>query len=562
MQLMILHGDDKATKNRSDLLQSAITTQPFANAIIDALIHANSLRDKKKHTFLAVPNEQAEKSYHDKPVIPFCGKKLPINLEHPDVEKANDYLVISDARFVTEVDLDWLYSILGRMNADVTTVNVKLELNAFREKVRLTSQGKVAFFRRLYRDSMQQAPVPTDWPHYLFIKVGILEKLLVDRTIPLDFHELISRCEKQSLQTIGLNVAGTVCDLQCEGGFLAFIQKHFSDILPRHPSQQTPDGTDQPNNNHIDPDVRLFGSILLGKNVTIRKNAVLVGPTIICDNVKIETGAVIKSSVIGSDNTIPPNHYVHNRAVLHPHANWQQPASATTSSAGQSSFDKTHFLESNHYNNRFRTWPRFAYPRACKRLADIFAAIFILILFVPFLPVIALLVKLSSTGPIFYKDKRQGRFGREFSCFKFRSMMTGANEVQDMLRVINQVDGPQFKMEDDPRVTGMGRFLRDTHLDELPQFINVLFGQMSLVGPRPSPEAENSLCPWWCDARLSVRPGITGLWQVSRTRIVDQDFQEWIYYDTKYIKNLSWKLDLKICLITIVKLVKGFVRQF
>ena len=141
-------------------------------------------------------------------------------------------------------------------------------------------------------------------------------------------------------------------------------------------------------------------------------------------------------------------------------------------------------------------------------------------------------------------------------------MMVGADNIQEKLRVVSQVDGPQFKMENDPRVNSIGRFLRETYLDEIPQFFNVLVGQMSVVGPRPSPEAENTLCPSWRDARLSVRPGITGLWQVFGTREPMKDFQEWIHYDIKYVRNLSLKTDLWICWKTARKLISEFIRQF
>jgi lipopolysaccharide/colanic/teichoic acid biosynthesis glycosyltransferase len=186
----------------------------------------------------------------------------------------------------------------------------------------------------------------------------------------------------------------------------------------------------------------------------------------------------------------------------------------------------------------------------------------VLILFAPIIPFIALAIKLTSPGPIFFKDKRQGFHGKEFGCLKFRSMKVGADEIQDKLRTISQVDGPQFKIQEDPRISAVGKFLRDTYLDEIPQFINVLLGQMSVIGPRPSPEAENTLCPPWRNARLSVRPGITGLWQICRTREPMKDFQEWIHYDIKYIRDLSPKLDLWICWKTIKKLVKNFVGQF
>ena len=149
-----------------------------------------------------------------------------------------------------------------------------------------------------------------------------------------------------------------------------------------------------------------------------------------------------------------------------------------------------------------------------------------------------------------------------FTCLKFRTMITGAEGIQEKLRFKNQVDGPQFKVEDDPRVTVVGKFLRDTFIDEIPQFINILLGQMSVAGPRPSPKAENSTCPVWRDARLSVRPGVTGLWQICRTRRSGYDFQEWIYYDIKYVRDLSLWLDLVICWRTAKKLAINFIDQF
>jgi lipopolysaccharide/colanic/teichoic acid biosynthesis glycosyltransferase len=141
-------------------------------------------------------------------------------------------------------------------------------------------------------------------------------------------------------------------------------------------------------------------------------------------------------------------------------------------------------------------------------------------------------------------------------------MRAGADQIQEKLRTVSEVDGPQFKIADDPRITTVGRFLRDTYLDEIPQFYNVLLGQMSVVGPRPSPRSENVLCPLWRDARLSVRPGVTGLWQVNRTREPMLDFQEWIQYDTEYIRRLSWRLDLSICLRTFLQMVGKFTEKF
>jgi lipopolysaccharide/colanic/teichoic acid biosynthesis glycosyltransferase len=186
----------------------------------------------------------------------------------------------------------------------------------------------------------------------------------------------------------------------------------------------------------------------------------------------------------------------------------------------------------------------------------------VLILFAPVLILVALAIKLTSPGPVFYKDKRQGLHGKEFDCLKFRTMILGADKIQDILRIVSQVDGPQFKIADDPRINTVGWFLRETYIDEIPQFINVMLGQMSIVGPRPSPKSENTLCPFWRDARLSVRPGITGLWQIYRTRQPMKDFQEWIHYDIEYVRNLSLRMDLSICWKTAMKLLGNFIDQF
>src|SRR5450432_1845901 len=135
---------------------------------------------------------------------------------------------------------------------------------------------------------------------------------------------------------------------------------------------------------------------------------------------------------------------------------------------------------------------------------------------------------------------------REFSLIKFRSMRKNAEQLRRDLTRQNKADGPQFYMPGDPRITRVGRIIRRWNIDEIPQFVNVFLGHMSLVGPRPSPRSENQFCPPWREARLSVRPGITGLWQVMRTRSDGLDFQEWIRYDLQYVERANWRTDLRI----------------
>jgi lipopolysaccharide/colanic/teichoic acid biosynthesis glycosyltransferase len=192
--------------------------------------------------------------------------------------------------------------------------------------------------------------------------------------------------------------------------------------------------------------------------------------------------------------------------------------------------------------------------RFVKRTFDLAFAATALTLSLPVYPFIMLAIWLEDGRPFFFGHMRETRGGREFPCIKFRSMRKDAEEMKRELQKKNQADGPQFFMEHDPRLTKVGRFIRKYNLDELPQFWNVLTGDMSIVGPRPSPHKENQYCPPWREARLSVRPGITGLWQVKRTRRAGTDFQEWIKYDLEYVEKRGWWMDLKIIWQTVANM--------
>ncbi len=189
------------------------------------------------------------------------------------------------------------------------------------------------------------------------------------------------------------------------------------------------------------------------------------------------------------------------------------------------------------------------YVRGGKRLLDVMGSLVALVLTAPVLAFLALMIKLESPGPVLYRSTRIGRNGRPFTFFKLRSMVNGADRHRHHLTHLNEADGPVFKISNDPRVTRIGRLLRTTSLDEIPQFLNVLNGEMSLVGPRPPIPEEVAQYEPWQMRRLEVRPGITCLWQISgRSRI---GFQEWMRLDLEYIKHQSLALDLKILLRTV-----------
>ncbi len=188
--------------------------------------------------------------------------------------------------------------------------------------------------------------------------------------------------------------------------------------------------------------------------------------------------------------------------------------------------------------------------RFAKRTLDVCVAGVLLVLLAPVMAVIALAIRLESPGAIIFRQVRLGRHGRPFIFYKFRGMVADAEARRSQLEHLNEVDGPIFKMRNDPRVTRVGRFLRRTSLDELPQLWNVLKGDMSLVGPRPPIPSEVARYDAWQCNRLLVTGGITGLWQVSGRSALT--FQEMVELDLQYIKQWSFWLDVRILLRTIL----------
>jgi exopolysaccharide biosynthesis polyprenyl glycosylphosphotransferase len=199
----------------------------------------------------------------------------------------------------------------------------------------------------------------------------------------------------------------------------------------------------------------------------------------------------------------------------------------------------------------FRSAPETSWQSLAKLLVDFFGALALLIVAALPMLVIALLIKLASPGPVFFRQQRSGLNGAPFTLYKFRTMVTNAEQFKHELEAMNEMRGPVFKVTNDPRVTRIGKWLRRYSLDELPQIFNVLRGEMSLVGPRPLPVDEvrrfNDLAH---RRRLSVKPGITCLWQIQGRNQIS-DFKDWVRLDLEYIDNWSLWLDIKILLRTI-----------
>ena len=195
-------------------------------------------------------------------------------------------------------------------------------------------------------------------------------------------------------------------------------------------------------------------------------------------------------------------------------------------------------------------------PLSLKRLLDVLISLSCVISFAPLFLITAILIKLTSSGPVFFAQRRLGFNKRVFSVYKFRTMVEGAEKKQAELERMNEVAGPVFKIRNDPRITTIGRFLRKTSIDELPQLFNVLKGDMSLVGPRPLPLRDcRGFEKDWHRRRFSVRPGITCLWQISGRSSVH--FERWMELDMEYIDRWSIWLDLKILVQTLPAVLRG-----
>ncbi len=202
------------------------------------------------------------------------------------------------------------------------------------------------------------------------------------------------------------------------------------------------------------------------------------------------------------------------------------------------------------------TGPIDGWPVVFKRVLDVVIASLLLFLLAPLFLVVALLIKLTSEGPVFFTQERLGLNKRRFRIFKFRTMVAGAEQKQAELEHLNEVEGPVFKIKSDPRVTLVGRALRKTSIDELPQLLNVLKGEMSLVGPRPLPVRDyEGFDQDWHRRRFSVRPGLTCLWQIAGRSSIS--FDKWMELDMQYIDEWSLWLDLKILAGTIPAVLKG-----
>ena len=216
---------------------------------------------------------------------------------------------------------------------------------------------------------------------------------------------------------------------------------------------------------------------------------------------------------------------------------------------------RTELFDGDHYIATY-AGSTHGWPQVVKRLIDIVVSATLLLFLLPVLIATAIAIKISSPGPVLFLQDRIGLNKRRFKIYKFRTMVPGADKLIDGLLKMNETDGPTFKMKSDPRITPIGRFLRKSSLDELPQLLNVLKGDMSLVGPRPLPVRDyRGFNEDWQRRRFSIKPGITCLWQINGRSGIS--FNQWMILDLQYLDEWSLWLDMKILLRTVPAVLKG-----
>lgn len=432
--------------------------------------------------------------------------------ERQEIPRDAELYLLTDARTLTIFRLAPLIDTLSWVQPAVMFLRLIVRSEqGYRETVVTNSEGQFVRFRRLYGGMLPQLTrlALTRDPRIAFAWQRSSDARVAWKRL---------RSEARSACREIATVTGRAYDRSSDSEVARFV----SDLVRywKQPSTTVSDLT------------RLTGAVWARQGTPLSSDARFIGPV-----------------WVGAGRSVEPGATVLGPAVL-----WDDPAlRPCANSVRWSELEPAKVLATARQRSR-RFHGRGLYG---KRLFDILFAAVVLAVTLPFYPLVMLAIWLEDGRPFFFIHRRETRGGREFPCIKFRSMRRDAQAIKAELERQNQADGPQFYIARDPRLTHTGELLRKTNIDELPQFINVLLGHMSVVGPRPSPRSENQFSPVWREARLSVRAGITGLWQVSRTRRPGLDFQEWIKYDLDYVQHMNWRLDVGIIIKTVRVIFRG-----
>lgn len=473
--------------------------------------------------------------------------------EHVDNHEPSDLLLIVDSRYFPQRGFELRAMLRDTHNCRLVRHAIVLRQSAAgtQERVLCDRTQRVRAVRRLY-DGVTQLEAAGVSCSLLSVSVA---RHVEDLEL-LCLQQLRARLALSNVPSRDLAAPAAALDLTQPGDLLALSERflhsgevhgngHYRELAP---NVRVGRGCD------LDPTCRIYGPVVVHDGVRLDAGVTVVGPTVIGRGARVGARSTISQSIVVPGVVVPPGAAVVQRIWTSASIAAERELTATPAGEWEVpvvvSLTKERDGGAEEQGNWYAGWM----SGGVKRLFDFQAALLGLLVLLPLLAVVAVLVKLTSRGPVFFAHEREGCGGRVFRCWKFRTMVDKAHLRQRELYKQNKVDGPQFKMDDDPRITRLGRWLRSTNIDELPQLYNVLRGEMSLIGPRPSPFRENQICVPWRKARLSVRPGITGLWQVCRHERGAGDFHQWIYYDMLYVRYWSIWLDLRVLAATFLTL--------
>lgn len=418
-----------------------------------------------------------------------------------------------------------------------------------RECVNVDGNGHVRSVHRYYK--------ATTWPFIGGVAasmVPVSSGILPLSELPSSLSELRQQLASRGVPSRDLTIQEGAFDLAEEHGLLSAMEQWVRQTAGVARAGDASGPVLLGSGHEIHPSARLLGPIVVHPNVRIDARATVVGPTLIGEGCHIGAGAVVAHAVLGAGSTVPDGRVVRDRVGFGHVGEDDQRRADTRPLFYQQRLPRLASDESETPSAPPSERPGGPLYPSVKRAIDATLAALSLFILSPILAFVAVLIKLDSKGPVFFTHTREGLDGELFNCLKLRTMAVGANSLQRQLKAQDILDGPHFKMASDPRTTRVGRLLRATNIDELPQLVNVLLGDMSLVGPRPSPFRENQICVPWRNGRLSVRPGITGLWQVCRQDRASGDFHQWIEYDLLYVQHMSLLTDLKVLAATVFTL--------
>ena len=478
-----------------------------------------------------------------------------------DLLNGQPFLVIHSNLYVEDVDLKGLIDFHDLKGAVITVAvkrRVQEDLNI--ETVSMSREGVLKEIRILHHSIERRSP----WVSAGIYVVTPAAFDFIDAKSYLDIKEqLIPLLQEASLPVCAHELEGYYKEISSAKDYLG-LHRDLFDIDSRAISSddrvEIAEGVWVGRDSVISPRSYLIGPLVLGNKCRIADHTQIIGPAVIGDGCDIGEGAAVRESVLWHNVSLKPGARTERCIVAENVIVAQGERLRNMMVADSLRVDGVGLL-SPHYDivgvgrknlsrllgARIRNWTYLV----AKRVMDVCAGFLLFLILSPVLIVVALTVKFSSDspGPVFHIQKRCGKNGKTFKMLKFRTMVVAAEEMQSELHSQKDSDGPMFKMANDPRVTRVGAMLRATSLDEFPQLLNVLKGDMSLVGPRPLVMEEMKFSPSWREVRLTVKPGMTGLWQIQGRS--EAPFHSWIRYDVEYVMNRSLWMDIVILFKTI-----------